>query len=291
MARDKFKGSDRFLNTMQVVLRLLPVRTGTALMAYLVSRGRIRDALFNTTAMKGNLLGAFPELDRAGADRLTKQIAANFGRLVAEIVHMKTFKDGKQRTSIKVTTPEGATFDRTDPMIFVGAHVGCWELLPLAFGSDADALTIIYSQDKNPVVDGFLTSLRPLTGANYVEKATGLKPCLAAMENGGSLVLLVDQRVDSGLEVEFFGHPSKMTRLPARLSIKHCCPIVPFEVTRIRPGEIEVKFHDPILPNDQTGKDKETDLTQRMARVVQQVITRNRESWFCNKKRWQSSSG
>ncbi len=269
-------------------LGALPVRTASNLMAYAL--GRKGGSVLNMATMKANLHDAFPHLDGGAVDALSTKIAENFGRLTAEIVHIGTFKKGRQGTCIDISAPDGMVVDGRGPVIFVGAHVGCWELLPLAFGSNAKNVTIIYSRNKSPVVDKVLHMLRPKTGASYVEKSKGLRPCVEALDKGGALALLVDQRVDSGLEVDFFGRPTVVTRLPARLAMRFGCPIIPFEITRPAAGQLRMTFQDAIMPDAFEGPDPEAAITQRVAHVVQDSITRNADSWFCNKRRWKAKT-
>lgn len=275
-----------FLASASVALRFLPIWVASGLLGYVISFRPIRKAAFKTATMERNLGIAFPDLTKTAIEALVKQITANMGRLIGEIIHVKAFKDGNRGTSIKVTTPDGATFDSAVSAIFVGAHVGSWEMLPLAFKDNARDLTVIYSEDKNATISGFLGPIRSWTGANYVEKAKSVKACLSTLEKGGSLALLIDQRVDTGLDVDFFGRASPVTRLPASLAIRYSRPIIPFEVVRLGPGRIEIIFHAPITPDGRSGKVGEIEMTQSMVDSIQDIITRNRGTWFCNKRRW-----
>lgn len=233
-----------------------------------------------------NIHAAFPDLGTPAVDDLVRKIAANFGRLVAEIVHFDAYREATRGAVIEFAPHGGLRRDWQGPVIFVGAHVGGWELLPLALSREGRSVTAIYSRNKNAVVDSILQGMRPKTGAAYVEKAAGLKPCIQALKQGGAVAMLADQRVDSGLEVDFLGRPTVVTRFPARLAMKFGCPIVPFEVTRAGPSHLQVNFLDPIMPDAHAGAAAEVEMTQKMAMAIEGSITRNLDSWFCNKTRW-----
>jgi KDO2-lipid IV(A) lauroyltransferase len=188
-----------------------------------------------------------------------------------------------------VQTPEGASLDDHGAAIYVGAHVGSWELMPLVLNRNSRPVTVIYTENVTPFIAQRLSRMREETGARYVEKSTALKPCIRALEQGGSIALLVDQRVDPGIDVNFFGRPTTMTRFPARLATRFNRPIIPFEVVRTGPGQLRVIFQDPIVPDGATGKQAEAALTQRMAKAIEASIKRNAESWFCSKLRWKEA--
>ena len=274
------------LSSASAVLRFLPIGIATGLLGALVSFKPIRNAAFKTRVMEYNLSIAFPELDKTAVKVLVKQIAANMGRMIGEMIHIKAFKDGKRGTSIKITTPDGLPFDTTTSAIFVSVHAGSWELLPLAFKENAHNFTIIYTDDKNATINRFLNSMRSSTGGTYVEKAKSVKACLSTLEKGGAVGLLVDQRVDTGLEVEFFGRTSLVSRFPASLAMRYSRPIIPFEAIRLGTGKLEFIFHPPISPDGRSGKEAEIAMTQNMAESIQDILTRNKQTWFCNKRRW-----
>lgn len=263
------------------VLRALPPRTASDVMAWLLARNS--ETFLDTPRIRANLHAAFPDLDAAAVDALTVQIAGNFGRLVSEMAHIGAYRDSARGGLIEMGSPPAP-----GAAIYVGAHVGAWEMLPAALSRDGCRVTAIYSRNKNPVIDDVLRRIRPKSGASYVEKAAGLRPCIEALRQGGAIALLADQRVDSGLEVDFFGRPTVVTRFPARLAMKFDCPIIPFDVIRVAPGRLRVVFSDPILPAGRSGAQVELELTQKVAAAVEGSVTRNVDSWFCHKSRWKN---
>ena len=276
-----------FISVIHSLVRLLPAKTASELMARVL--GVSSKSFLKTKNIQINIRDVFPDLDDQSVKSLSGQMVENFGRHVAEIVHIPAFRDGRQGTSIVVQTPEGASLDDHGAAIYVGAHVGSWELMPLVLNRNSRPVTVIYTENVTPFIDQRLSRMREETGACYVEKSTALKPCIRALEQGGSIALLVDQRVDPGIDVDFFGRLTTMTRFPARLATRFNRPIIPFEVVRTGPGQLRVVFQDPIVPDGATGKQAEAALTQRMAKAIEASIKRNAESWFCSKLRWKEA--
>lgn len=275
------------ISAIHLLVRTLPTKLASELMARVLGTSSSR--FLKTQNIEINICDIFPDMDNKSVKSLARQMVENFGRHVAEIAHIPAFRDGRQGTSIVVQTPAGTSLEDHGAAIYIGAHVGSWELMPLALNRNKRPLTVIYTKNVTPFIDMRLNRMREGTGARYVEKLTALKPCIRALEQGGSIALLVDQRVDPGIEVDFFGRPTMMTRFPARLATRFNRPIIPFEVVRSSPGHLSVVFQNPIMPDGATGKRAEAELTQRMAEAVEESIKRNADTWFCSKLRWKEA--
>ena len=270
------------------VVGRLPVRRASDLMALVVSR--LAPFVVKGRKMNKNLARAFPDLEPGEIDPLCRRIAANFGRLLAEIVHIPAFASGTQGTRLAVTGATGYPLDQKGQAIFVSAHLGNWELAPIVFAKHDHPLTIIYSRLGIESVDRRLLELREKTGQTYVEKSEALRACVQALKQGRSIALLADQSVLSGIEVDFFGQPTLFTHLPARMALKFNLPIIMCESFRVAPGHVEVTLHEPIWPGAMRGDAAERALTQRMARAIEAAIRRHPDQWFCNKRRWPKGS-
>ena len=266
------------------LLRLMPVRLASELMA--AAGARLAGRAVRLDAMRRNLRSAFPELDDAALDDMTRRIVANFGRQVAEVVHIPSFASGTRGARLEAAGAMEFPSGGKGPAIYVSGHLGNWELIPIVFRRHAVPVTIIYTKLAHPGIDARLLELRRATGATYVEKADALRACVRALARGESIALLVDQRVESGIEVEFFGRPTRFTHLPARMALKFGCPIVPAETVRIGAGHLKAVFHEPIWPGPERGDAAARDLTQRMAGAIEACIRRHPDEWFCNKRRW-----
>ncbi len=279
----------RAMNTIGHPLSgMLPAKLAIRLAA-LVARHTAR-VFAKTHVMDHNLQCAFPELSDGERLAIRKEITANFGRLIAEIVHLPTIVAGAQGTTVTAVGALDHVFRERKQAICITAHVGNWEVVPILFQRAGLPLTIIHSLIGNDFVDRMLAVARRSTGAAYVEKSQALRACFQAMKRGESVALLVDQRVEVGIEVDFFDRPTVFSHLPARLALKFGCPIVLGETRRIAPGQFEVIVHEPIWPETENGPRSELELTQLMAYAIEGAIRRQPEAWICNKRRWNKSA-
>lgn len=270
------------------VIRCLSVRQASELMAFVVSR--LVPFVVKGDRMAKNLARAFPHLERDETRSLSRRISENFGRLLAEIVHIPAFAASAGGTRLTLTAASRQTFEQTSQAIFVSAHLGNWELAPILFTRYGRRLTLIYSKLGIDPIDDRLLALRRQTGQTYVEKAHGVRACVQALRRGESIALLADQSVLSGIEVDFFGRPTVFTHLPARMALRFGVPIIVCECVRTGPGQMRVTLQEPIRPGPGRGEVAERALTQRMARAIEDAICRHPEQWFCNKRRWRKSS-
>lgn len=266
-----------------LVLRVLPVKMASDFMALFVVR--FAHYLIREKKIRRNLGIAFPDLDGPALDATVKKIVANFGRVLAEVAHISTYAAGKQGTIVSASGSLEHTFEKSRQAIYVTAHLGNWELIPIVLRRKSRPL-IIYSRVGNSVIDSMLLAQRRKTGANYVEKSAALRACVKAMRRGESIGLLVDQRVERGVDVTFFGKPTIFTDLPARLAQKFNCPIIPIEAVRAAPHHCRVMIHEPIWPGKARGEQAVRDLTQQMAGVIEEGIRKRPGEWHCNKSRW-----
>jgi len=266
------------------LVRLLPVKLASELMVRVVLR--LSHLFANRKVIGRNIQAAFPELDAAERDSLVTRIIANAGRLIAEMAKIRCFVDGTQGARLTLRGGIGGSLGYKGKAIYVGAHLGNWELMPILLNRHGVPLTIIYSSFSHQAIETRLMAARQRTGSKYVEKENALRGCIDALKRDESIAMMVDQRVDSGIEVEFFGRPTLFTHFPARMARKFDCPIIVGEAIRLGPGEVEVTFRDPIFPNREGGAVTEQELTQAMASAIEDAIRRHPDQWFCNKRRW-----
>lgn len=215
---------------------------------------------------------AFPGRD---ADADIRAAAAQFVSVAATIPYLRAIA---ARRALRL---EGARSIPAGPVIFLGAHVGNWELGPVALSLAGRPVLNVYSGLRPRWLDRLVLRMRALPGMDFVEKRHAPRAAIAHLAGGGSLGLVIDQRTTGGHDVIFFGHSARFTHLPARLALRFGVPLVMLEDVSDADG-LAVRFHPPIMPAGLA----ETEITQRIATMVESIICRNPGRWFCNKRRW-----
>ncbi|HYQ92283.1 MAG TPA: hypothetical protein VES89_09485 [Candidatus Competibacteraceae bacterium] len=77
-----------------------------------------------------------------------------------------------------------------------------------------------------------------------------MKATVQRLTHGISMGFQVDQRVDSGDWIPFFGRESLTTSSPARLALKFNCPLIPLQVERLQGAHFRLTIHPPLTPED-----------------------------------------
>jgi KDO2-lipid IV(A) lauroyltransferase len=267
------------------ISRALPFSILTNLFSII---GRVFASVFTRQHnIRANLAHAFPERPPEWIKQTAFSIASNFCRSAAELFHLDRLHD--DLTFSSSDHQQLARF-AGKPLIFVGAHLGSWELIPLFLSKKGIPLTIIYTKLGAPYIDKKLLKIRQLTGATYVEKTVAVRSTIQSLSQGRSVAMLVDQRVPSGVEVQFFQQNSIVTNLPARLALRFNSPIVPVSIERLARKQFHIKFDEAITVPDEPQTNAEQMMTQKMINSIEQMIRRSPETWFCNKRRWKGTT-
>ena len=78
---------------------------------------------------------------------------------------------------------------------------------------------------------------------NQIKKGlNGVRKTLEYMKKGYCIALMVDQRVSEGSKVKFFKNDAYTTTLPAQLSSRFNCDIVPIYISRTKEDTFEMEI-------------------------------------------------
>jgi KDO2-lipid IV(A) lauroyltransferase len=99
--------------------------------------------------------------------------------------------------------------------------------------------------------------------------------------------MLVDQKMNDGIAVPFFGHDVMTAPALAELALRYDCPVVPARVERLRGAHFKMTALPP-LEMVRTGN-HHADVAAVMAKVnalVEQWIRDTPEQWLWLHNRW-----
>ena len=190
-----------------------------------------------TRRARRNLARALPDLDQAAQDRVILEMWDNLGRVVGEFPHLRTMDAFTADAAIQATGLEhvDAAIARGKPLIFYSGHFGNWEVAALAAALYGLKLAAVYRAANNPLVDRMMIALRRDLGADPIAKgATGARKIVGAIRAGQSLCMLVDQKMNDGIAVPFFGRDAMTAPAIAELALRYDCSVLPARVERER---------------------------------------------------------
>lgn len=236
-----------------------------------------------------NLAAALPELSAAERKAVLRGMWDNLGRVAAEYPHLRDVRvfDAGGRVETQGLDHLDTAVAAGRSVIMFGGHLGNWEIAALAAGQYGIDVAQIYRAANNPLVDRMVARFRG-TGGEFIPKgAVASRRALAALRRGAHLSLLVDQKLNDGIPVPFFGRPAMTAPALALLALHFDCAVLPARVERLGGARFRLTIGAP-LPLPRSG-DRGADAATLMAavnRTLEAWIRERPEQWFWVHSRW-----
>ncbi len=248
-----------------------------------------------------NLRAALPALDAAARRRVVRGVWDNLGRTVGELPHIAGLHETDAGPGWELVGGDTLRWlaAKGGPAIFFSGHIGNWELLPVAAAARGLPVSLFYRPAENKQVDALILGLRRQAVRStaqadmrlFPKGAAGARQSLAHLSRGGRLAMLMDQKMNDGIEARFFGRPAMTAPALAVLALRLRCPVVPAYVERLGPARFRVTCEPPLdLPD---GADRQADvaaLTQTVNDTLERWIRAKPESWLWLHRRWPRAS-
>ena len=240
-----------------------------------------------------NLRLAMPELDAPARARILRGTWDSLGRTVAELPHIPHLVRTPAGPGWEVEGEEHvqALIRSGTPALFFSGHFNNWEMLLPAAAKVGMKVSGVYRAASNPLVDAIMVALRQAAlgpGVSMFPKgAAGARAALAHLRQGGSLGLLVDQKMNDGIAVPFFGRPAMTAPATAHFALRFRLPLLPVHVDRIGPARFRMVCEPP-LATPLTG-DRTADihaLTLAMNATLERWVRANPAAWLWLHRRW-----
>ncbi|MTJ79876.1 MAG: lauroyl acyltransferase [Telmatospirillum sp.] len=242
-----------------------------------------------TRHARRNLTMIFPDWSEAEREAVIRRMWDNIGRTAGEYPHIPELTYGPgQRVEIEGMEHFEALRDDGKPGLFFSGHYGNWEIMGPFAAHHGIPLHLIYRAATNPYVNWIFTRGRANEGVELIPKgAAGARMALDKLRRGEHIGMLVDQKMNDGISVPFFGFPAMTAPALAAFSLKYQCPVVPAHLVRIKGARFRIVFDPPILFED--SGDRRADLERAMTRVngyLERWIRERPDHWLWLHKRW-----
>ena len=250
--------------------------------------GRLRRVGFR------NLQMAFPQLSERQKRRIVHGVFTTLGRQLADFCQFPSYTR-KNISSLAIY--EGyeaydAANARGKGVLFLTAHLGGWEIGSFAHSLFGSPLNVVVRALDNPYLDEMVDRYRTLHGNRTFEKQDFARGLLAAMKNGETVGLLMDQNMTppQGVFVNFFGIPACTASGLARVALHTDAAVIPaFTIWDSVLRRYRVRF-DPALTLIRTG-DGERDVIENTAlftKVIEDYVRQYPDQWLWVHKRWKT---
>jgi KDO2-lipid IV(A) lauroyltransferase len=237
-----------------------------------------------------NLERAFPDKPAAEIEAIVRGMWDNLGRTAFEFPHLQRIDAYTEASRIEVVGVEHIDALRDDGKagIFFSGHLANWEIMPLTAARRGLPVHLFYRVPNNPLVESLIHHRRLGGQGELLAKgAQGARRALRLLTRGEHLGMLVDQKMNDGIPVPFFGRDAMTAPALAQFALRFDCPVVPSRVERLQGGRFRVTHHTPLkLPS---SGDRQADVAQLMAQVnacLEDWIRRRPEQWLWLHRRW-----
>jgi KDO2-lipid IV(A) lauroyltransferase len=234
----------------------------------------------NRTAAR-NMERALPHLSTAARAQALTSAWENFGRTMAEYALLHRFI-GENRVQVSGVERLAAFQDK--PVLLFCAHLANWEVIPLALTGRTKPLTIVYRAANNPKVDALIARARaPYTAGMVPKGASGAREIVKALKQAEHVIMVVDQKLNTGIEVPFFGHGAFTAPAVVSFAQHYGCPVFPVRTRRIGTAQFEVVIEEPMrfAPDGDLGEG-----LAAVNRRLEQWISEEPGQWLWMHKRW-----
>jgi KDO2-lipid IV(A) lauroyltransferase len=270
------------------IFRILPASAASALGSLVarmfgpLTRGQQR--------ARRNLALAMPEMDEAGRRAALSEMWDNLGRTMAEYAHLGRF-GGPPRVEVIGAEHVRAVAASGRPAIFFAGHIANWEVPAMAVRANGIELPLVYRAPNNPFVDRLIRHARlPVTRTLVAKGGEGAKALIGLIKEGRSLGMLVDQKMNDGIAVPFFGRPAMTAPAMVRLAERYDLPLHPVQVERTGGARFRVTIH-PRFDLPSTG-DRTKDTLATMTGInalLESWIRIHPGQWLWVHRRWPDS--
>ncbi len=173
-------------------------------------------------------------------------------------------------------------------VLFLVPHMGNWEVSSRFMTEHLPVVNAVVRQQKPQCVAKLLQEIRAHNGIREIDNRNALRPSLAALRRGETVIMMIDQHMSRGaVEVEFFGLPAMTSAAPALLAMRTGCAVLFGACFRLANGRFGAEMRGPVK-TVVTG-DRDHDLrenTQNYVRVLEDLVREHPEEWMWMHRRW-----
>jgi KDO2-lipid IV(A) lauroyltransferase len=266
--------------------RILPVDWASGLGGW-IGRG-VGPLMGQNRKANRNLARAFPQNSAETNARILRGMWDNLGRVIAEYPHLPRICAKLEGGRVEVVGIETIRALATDekPGILFGAHLANWEVQPFIARHTGLELALIYRAPNNEWVDRLLRRLRdaPLL---FRKGQEGARALFSLLRSGGHVAMLVDQKMNDGIPVPFFGRDAMTAPAIAQFGLRLGCVIVPVRTERLRGARFRITVYPPLeMPNTGNRAADERAVMTTINGIVENWVRARPEQWLWLHRRW-----
>jgi KDO2-lipid IV(A) lauroyltransferase len=270
------------------IVRWLPERTAYNL-AYAAADFLTKRNGKNVSRLRSNLKRAKPDITSLDLDLLVFTAMRSYMRYWCDTFRFPDWSPERVRGTVTVTNEHlllDAISAKTGVIVSL-PHAGNWDHAGAYFCAKGIPLVTVAERLKPEKLFLKFLQYRQAMGMEVLPLDGRVLGTLAQRLRQGALVALVADRDLSrtGIDVEFFGGPSRMPAGPALLALKTNAPLITAFVSYTDSG-IHIDFKLIILPSAGSEAQKVSEMVQMTAKHFEEGISEHPEDWHMLQRIW-----
>ena len=237
-----------------------------------------------------NFKKVFPSLNKKEIKKNISKSWNNLGKTFIELTILnKLLNENNKRIKIVGIEHINQIKKKNEQVISFGIHQANWELLVPSLDKLGIRVGAIYRHINNPYINTFVVNIRSNTLHSketfYTPKGReSAKEILSAINNGKSLILLIDQKDSAGSKVKLFNHNVKTQIGFLKIAKKHKLKLIPIQTIREKINHFKIIFHSPLNPYNIYRDD--IDVMSEIHKLIEKWIIENPDQWLWQHKRF-----
>jgi len=242
-----------------------------------------------TRKIRGNLTVAFPNKDAHEIEQLTRKTCGNLGNVAAELVLAgRIWAEREQRIEFVLEDGLDIAPYRDHPAVMVSGHIGAWQIGAFIAAHFELPFTTVYAPEENPYLRDFIFKLRSALPCSFLPRDGSMRALMKELQQGRTIGLVSDTRLDSGDPLPFFGVPTPTNTAAARLAVHRNCDLLPVSVERLPGMRFRITLYKPVRPVDPhaPATEQARQMTSCVIEKFEAWIREDPSQWMCFGRRW-----
>ncbi len=221
--------------------------------------------------------------EKAGDKAFVKQISRHIGRGFMVLFYTEDYH--KKLSGVEMAPEAFAEIKAAQaagkPVIIVSGHFGEWEAIRVMLARAGMPSASIYREAGNPIFERHFAKAMAVGGAGLFQTGMkGTRKMLKHLRGGGVITILLDQRVNEGVPLDFLGQPALSSPIMAELANKTGALLVPVYAPLRADGRVEIVVEPAIGNGDALA------MLQAVNDSLSAQVRAHPEQWYWLHKRW-----
>lgn len=265
------------------VMALLPYRQRVGFSGWVLSRV-VAPLMGWRKRIAANLRLVIPGISDAEIARIQRAAPENFGRTLAELFSAADFLpiartiplEGPGLAALEQARAEGR------PSILVSGHFGNYDVIRAGIIARGFQVGGIYRPlNLAPLNDIYIDRISQIGQPLFSRGRRGMAAMMRFLKDGNTLAVLIDQRLNNGVPLSFFGHTAYTALSFAELALKYNATVVPCYGIRQPDG---LSFRAVLeAPVPHTTPEE---MTQALNDSLEAQVRQNMGQWLWFHNRW-----